>query len=132
MTRCTNSLGTLTCVTLVVAGIALLAAGSLQAGEQGPRSSEKAASEAELSRFLEATRAQPKSVRPSSKEEPAVTCAAADRGARVVGTLNGVEQELARMRKQQLERWAAKGWTAKEAAAAGETVMLNGSGYNSR
>ena len=30
----------------------------------------------------------------------------------------------------QLEAWAAKGWTAKQAAAAGEAVVLNGSGYN--
>ena len=40
------------------------------------------------------------------------------------------EMQLAEMRRQQLAAWAAKGWTAKQAAAAGEAVVLNGSGYN--
>ena len=126
----TRSLSTSISTALVAAGLALSSAGLVAAGEPAPGVKKKAASDTELSRFLETTRAHAKASKPAPEDAPAAICEADQQRVNMVGTLNNVEQQLSQLRKQQLERWAEKGWTAKEAAAAGESVMLNGSGYN--
>jgi len=64
-------------------------------------------------------------------EEESPTCAAdPDPEAVSLEAVARVQQQLREARKAQLELWKQKGWTEKDAAAAGEVVVLSGSGYN--
>ncbi len=55
----------------------------------------------------------------------------ADR-AREFTAMKEIEARLAELRAEQEREWAEKGWGPKEAAEAGEAVVLNGRGYNYR
>ena len=125
MTRSISVFATAICFPL---GLAVLTAGVVQGSEPAVEVSEKAASDAELSRFLElaGTRATP----PQAAKPSPATCEAAEQRVDPLQTLKSSEQYIDQLRKQQQTHWAQKGWTAKEAAAAGEPVVLNGSGYN--
>ena len=59
-------------------------------------------------------------------------CEASQSNRELVGTLQSVEQQLAEARAQVAALRKQKGWSDKEAAAAGEAVLLNGTGYNYR
>lgn len=60
------------------------------------------------------------------------TCEAVQNQVGAMDDLKAAEQTLAAIRAQQVEILKQRGWTEREAAAAGEGVMLNGSGYNYR
>ncbi len=60
------------------------------------------------------------------------TCEASKSRGELVGTLKSIEQKLAAARAQQAAHWKKNGWDPEQAAAAGEAVMLNGTGYNYR
>jgi hypothetical protein len=107
-----------------------LGAVTAQAGEPAAVTSERPLVSTELTRFLERAQPPAKPAPAANKNAPAASCEAASNQAEVLGTLREAEMKLAEMRKRQLAAWEAKGWTAKEAAAAGESVVLNGSGYN--
>lgn len=92
--------------------------------------------DAEFARFVERSTAAPKSNPatrlPAAKQmaqQPA-SCNATQQSIKTRDTLERLELDIARMRSLQEAKWAAKGWTRKEAAEAGEDVVLNGSGYN--
>ena len=115
MVLATRSVGILGA--LAVLGLA----GSAQAGDSSPVLSSQ--EKTEFSRYV----SEPKGV-PAAPD----TCEASDRRRQVVGTLKSVEAQLALARADQEALRKKKGWTDKQAAAAGQAVMLNGSGYNYR
>ncbi|MCP4039988.1 MAG: hypothetical protein GY944_17795 [bacterium] len=110
---------------VVILGLAV--AGIGHAGSGAPDST-PTSGDAEFARYMEKTLAAKPAVQPPAKA--AVSCEGGQKRAEAFTKLKSVELELARLRKQQEAKWAEKGWTAKEAAAAGEPVVLNGSGYN--
>lgn len=134
MIESTHPIRKLVWTPLVALGLALSTAGTVQSEEPAAALIGQRASAAEFARFLASTTTPgpAKQVRQVNETAPAASCEANQQRINTLATLNGVEQRLAQMRKQQLARWAEKGWTAKDAAAAGESVTLNGSGYNLR
>jgi len=66
------------------------------------------------------------------QDEPATCTADVDQEAVAREAIARAQQQIREARKAQLELWKEKGWTEEEAAAAGEVVVLNGSGYNYR
>jgi hypothetical protein len=119
---------------LVALGFALSTAGTVQGEEAAAAVTRQSASAAEFARFLASTTTTgpARQMRLVNETAPVAVCEADQQRINTLASLNGVEQTFAQMRKQQLARWAEKGWTAKDAAAAGEPVALNGSGYNLR
>ncbi|MDP6980792.1 MAG: hypothetical protein QF570_19690 [Myxococcota bacterium] len=121
------------CAIAAACAACLLFAGSVQAGEGARADATPIAQDAEFVRFLKKSIASKPAARGSPAAPPAkdaASCEAVDSAKRNYAILQRLEADLARLREQQLAKWAEKGWTPKDAAAAGEAVMLNGSGYN--
>jgi hypothetical protein len=116
--------------TLLALALVWLSAAAVQAGEQLLVTDEKSADSTQFSRFLDNLQPDALLAPPGNPKAPAVTCEADQNRADELALIRRAEMQLAEMRRQQLAVWAAKGWTAKQAAAAGEAVVLNGSGYN--
>ncbi len=123
------------CLIAVACMVCALFAGSVHAGDGARADSTPTAQDAEFVRFMEkslASRAAVKHSPTAPPTKPAASCEAVDNATRNYATLQRLEADIARLREQQLAKWAEKGWTPKDAAAAGEAVMLNGAGYNIR
>ncbi len=126
------------CVISMMLLSCFLLAGSVCADEAARPDSTPTAHDAEFARFMEkslaAKPAPPAAPAPTAapRADPksGATCEAADQNVQNYATIKRLEAELARLRAQQAAKWAEKGWTQKEAAAAGEPVVLNGTGYN--
>ena len=130
MIRSTRLLNRFALATLVAFALVSLSAAAVQAGEQPVVASEKSPDSTQFSRFLDSVRPRVTPAPVGDSNAPAVTCEAGQNRADEMALIRKAEMQLADMRRLQLEAWAAKGWTAKQAAAAGEAVVLNGSGYN--
>ena len=117
---------------VIVLVACVLLAGSAHAETSAAPDSSPTAKDAEFARFVEQSLARKPAPAPPAKAaaEPAATCEATTAGAQNVARMKQLEAELSRLRAQQAAKWKQNGWTEKEAAAAGEPVVLNGSGYN--
>lgn len=129
-----QAVGKFVSTSLILGGLAVLSTGGVRAEEVAAKASvtpaTKSVADAEFSRFLEANMTP---VAPAvTAKEPAApaSCEASTRSRQSLESLENMQQKFAAMRRQQLEHMAEKGWTPKQAAAAGEPVVLNGSGYN--
>lgn len=102
---------------------------SLPAGGDDSQSAQSSEEQSEFARFVKQASSPASQAPPASPD----TCEANQNPiGTAVATLSSVEQLAVKARARQAERWKEKGWTAKQAAAAGESVPLNGSGYNYR
>ena len=134
MGRMVQAVGKFVSTSLVFGGLAVLSTGGVRAEEVAAKASVTSATrsvaDAEFSRFLEANKTPVAPVTAAKEPSAPASCEASTRSRQSLESLENMQQKFAAMRRQQLERMAEKGWSPKEAAAAGEPVVLNGTGYN--
>lgn len=115
---------------ILVPVVTLAIAGFVSADQAVAPDSTPTARDAEFARWTAQLRDAQKSRLPAAPSQEAGSCALKGTGAAAFEALENVELHLVRLRKQQDAKWKARGWSAREAAAAGQPVVLNGSGYN--
>jgi len=115
-----------------LAGCFLLAGSAAAETPKAKPDATPTAHDAEFARFVEKSLAEEKKAAPPAAPAPqtGATCDASNERARQFATLKQMEAELERLRARQAAKWAETGRNARQAAEAGEPVVLNGSGFN--